>query len=88
MFENVFKLLKIKIKILYIFDTRGGGSTTRFLGLNHIFFLTILDNKINLTQQKFLSCSSRSAGHRGRSPGPHVLAAPQGRVAAAQVRRS
>ena len=40
------------------------------------------------TQQKFLSCSSRSAGHRGRSPGPHVLAAPQGRVAAAQVRMS
>ena len=36
MFENVLKLLKIKIKFLYIFDTRGGGgSTTRFLGLNH-----------------------------------------------------
>ena len=36
MFENVFKLLKIK-KNLYIFDTREGGgggrgSTTRFLG--------------------------------------------------------
>ena len=39
MFENVFKLLKKKEKNLYIFDTRGGagaggGSTTRFLGLN------------------------------------------------------
>ena len=32
MFENVFKLLKIKNKILYIFYTRG--PTTHFLGLN------------------------------------------------------
>ena len=40
MFENVFKLLKIKNKNVYIFYTRGGGagagggSTYRFLGLN------------------------------------------------------
>ena len=31
MFENVFKLLKIKNKILYIFDTRGGVSKSKFL---------------------------------------------------------
>ena len=43
MFENVFKLLKIKKRILYIFDTRGGGggSTTRFLGLNPHYFAQV-----------------------------------------------
>ena len=41
MFENVFKLLKIKKSNLYIFDARGGegavGATNCFLGLNPDF---------------------------------------------------
>ena len=45
-------------------------------------FLTNLDNKINLTPKINVKCPSRSAGHPGRSAGPHVLAArrAQGRM--------